>query len=223
MGSLLRTLIADNHPPFRDVLAGIVRSIRADADCLVACSLDEALAALSSGAFDLVFAGLDLPGMGGLGSVVGLVNQAGGAALVVLADGHPPQVARLCRMCGVAGLVEKSAPPDRITRAVTMALRGGLAFPDTLAIPASPQTLAGPAVLTRKQLQVLARLAAGGSNKQIAKDLGLSPNTVKAHVSEILRRLAVTSRAQAIAIMREPWARDPALVSEAVSGLPGRQ
>ncbi|MEW5726504.1 MAG: LuxR C-terminal-related transcriptional regulator [Pseudomonadota bacterium] len=75
-----------------------------------------------------------------------------------------------------------------------------------MAIPVHPSAVPQQTVLTSKQLRVLSLLTRGKSNKQIAKELELSPNTVKAHVSEILRRLGVSTRAEAIVLAHEPLA-----------------
>ncbi len=151
----------------------------------------------------LVVVDLELPGLGGLAGLVELVTQSGRARVVALADGHPPAIHLQARICGVAGLIDKADDKDRIHRTIGMVLRGGLGFPDTMAVPYAPAT-APQVVLTTKQLRVLALLMRGKSNKQIAKDLELSPNTVKAHVSEIFRRLGVSTRAEAIVLAHEP-------------------
>lgn len=57
--------------------------------------------------------------------------------------------------------------------------------------------------LTGQEVKVLERLAAGGSNKEIARDLGLSPNTVKTHVANLYAKLEVSRRTQAIGKARE--------------------
>jgi DNA-binding NarL/FixJ family response regulator len=86
-------------------------------------------------------------------------------------------------------------------------LAGGQVFPEVMdgaAAPAAAPAPCGPA-LTAKQLQVLELLSQGQSNKGIANNLGLSPNTIKIHVTEILRKLGVSSRSQAVALVRNNW------------------
>lgn len=206
----MRAVIADAHPLSRHALAGILAVVDSFEDVVFADTFAEAMHQLQTRDTHLVLLDLGLSGLSGLAGVVDVVNQVGGTRVVVMADGHSPTVLRQSRICGVSGLVEKSSPPHQIVRTLTMVLRGGLAFPETLAIPSGPAALAAPQmVLTPKQLKVFALLTKGKSNKQIAKDLDLSPNTVKAHVSEVLRRLAVHTRAEAIVLAREPWPAEP--------------
>lgn len=201
----LRAVIADAQPLFRHSLAGILAVVDSFDDIVFVDTFAEMVDRIQGRDTHLVLLDLGLPGLAGLAGVVDVVNLVGGAPVVVVTDGHSPAVHLQSRICGVSGLFEKSSPAHQIVRTLTMALRGGLAFPDTLAIPTGPAAQAPRMVLTPKQLQVLALLTTGKSNKQIAKVLTLSPNTVKAHVSEVLRRLAVHTRAEAIALAREPW------------------
>lgn len=202
----MKAVVATGHSLFRDVLADILRTSVSKSVVIVADSYPEALRSIDMGATDLVLIDLSLPGLTGLAGIVDLVNQAGPARVVVLADGHPPAVHRQARICGVAGLIEKTSHPDQVHRTISMVLRGGLGFPDTMAIPVHPSAVPQQTVLTTKQLRVLSLLTRGKSNKQIAKELELSPNTVKAHVSEILPRLGVSTRAEAIVLAHEPLA-----------------
>jgi NarL family two-component system response regulator LiaR len=59
--------------------------------------------------------------------------------------------------------------------------------------------------LTGQEIKVLERLAAGQSNKEIAKGLGLSPNTVKTHIANLFGKLEVSRRTQAVSKARELW------------------
>lgn len=98
---------------------------------------------------------------------------------------------------GGAAFVSKSEQPEFLLDTVAAVADGRMVFPflDVRAINQSPI-----AALTRRELEVLALLAAGQSNKQIATAQSVSPNTVKFHVKNIFEKLGVRSRSQAVAL-----------------------
>jgi DNA-binding NarL/FixJ family response regulator len=106
--------------------------------------------------------------------------------------------------CGAAGFIPKSARRDHIVQGLRTVLAGDV----TLPIDYAPAHMAGNedvaaltgrlGSLTRQQLRVLEMLCRGLLNKQIAYQLAVGETTVKAHVGEILRKLSVGSRTQAV-------------------------
>ena len=98
---------------------------------------------------------------------------------------------------GGAGFVSKSEQPEVLLDTIAAVASGRMVFPyiDVRTIYENPLT-----TLTRRELEVLADLASGRTNKQIARDLGVSLNTVKFHVRNLFQKLGVNSRSQAIAM-----------------------
>ncbi len=98
---------------------------------------------------------------------------------------------------GGAGFVSKSEQPEVLLDTIAAVAGGRMVFPyiDVRTIYENPLT-----TLTRRELEVLSDLASGRTNKQIARDLGLSLNTVKFHVRNLFQKLGVNSRGQAIAL-----------------------
>ena len=106
---------------------------------------------------------------------------------------------------GAIGYLLKDAEPDELVRGVRSAAQG-----DSPLAPRAARTLissradrAGGDQLTERERQVLALVARGLPNKLIARDLGISEKTVKAHLTTIFQRIGVTDRVQATI-----WARD---------------
>ena len=100
----------------------------------------------------------------------------------------------------IFGHVEANAGPDRI-RAATVALAAGLHVEpgdDRLLADESEFTLLDP--LTDRELEVLNLVAEGLSNREIARRLGVSPNTIKFHVSSIIGKLGAGSRTEAVTL-----------------------
>jgi len=98
---------------------------------------------------------------------------------------------------GGAAYVSKSEQPAVLLDTIAAVAAGRMLFPyiDVRAIYDNPLT-----TLTRRELEVLSDLATGRTNKQIARDLGVSLNTVKFHVRNLFQKLGVNSRSQAISL-----------------------
>jgi two-component system nitrate/nitrite response regulator NarP len=110
-----------------------------------------------------------------------------------VSDAVPAQVMRH----GGAAFVSKSEQPSVLLDTIAEVAHGRMVFPyiDVRTIYDNPLT-----TLTRRELEVLSDLASGRTNKQIARDLGVSLNTVKFHVRNLFQKLGVNSRGQAIAL-----------------------
>ena len=98
---------------------------------------------------------------------------------------------------GGAAFVSKSEQPAVLLDTIAAVAAGRMVFPyiDVRTLYDNPLT-----TLTRRELEVLADLASGRTNKQIARDLGVSLNTVKFHVRNLFQKLGVNSRSQAISL-----------------------
>lgn len=98
---------------------------------------------------------------------------------------------------GGAAFVSKSEQPSVLMDTIVAVAAGRMVFPylDVRSIYDNPLS-----TLTRREMEVLADLASGRTNKQIARDLGVSLNTIKFHVRNLYQKLSVNSRGQAIAL-----------------------
>ena len=204
---MLKILIADDHPLFREAVRDVVGRIMAargqDYVCQEATETRALFAAVDRDEdFDLILLDLVMPGSNGLADLVALRDKAPATPIVVISSASEPGTIRQAITCGAAGFVPKSAPTEELQRALQDVLEGGVHFPGQNDKPAPRRRddggdlLGGP--LTGRQIAVLALLAKGKSNKQIANELDISENTVKAHMTSILRKLGVATRAQAI-------------------------
>ena len=144
-------------------------------------------------------------------------------AIVVLSARTEPPVVEAALSAGATAFVPKAAEPDEITDAVRRALtpsiylvsggeageRSDLVGRRTIRVPTPA---GGVARLTRRELEVL-RLVEGRSNRQVAKLLWVTDETVKFHLANVYRKLGVSSRAEAVA-----WARSNGLLEPAADG-----
>ncbi len=217
---MLKILIADDHPMFRAAVLEVVRHLFATAEqdcaCTEATDSRELFAAIArEDDFDLILLDLFMPGSSGLSDLVRVRDEAPGTPIVVISSLGDEATIRQAITCGAAGFVPKSSPKSVLLGALREVLAGRVYTPATRApsvaapprrrAPADAEPESGP--LTTRQSKVLALLATGKSNKQIANDLDISEMTVKAHMTSILRKLGVSTRAQAIvAFQRAPQA-----------------
>ncbi len=120
------------------------------------------------------------------------------APRIVVYTGDESQVVPAQVMAhGGAAFVSKSEQPQVLLDTIETVAEGRMVFPyfDVRSIYENPLS-----TLTRRELEVLSDLASGRTNKQIARDLDVSLNTIKFHVRNLFQKLGVNSRSQAIAL-----------------------
>lgn len=200
-----RILIADDHPLFRAAVLHALREALGQVDVVEAASasaLGPALAAHPE--IELVLLDLTMPGARGLSSLVYLRGERPDIPVVVISSNDHPRTIRRSQQFGAAGFIPKSSTAEVIGKAVSDVLEGGTWFPPMTAerSESDAQLAARLAQLTPQQFRVLLCLADGLLNKQIAHELGLAENTVKVHVTAILKKLDCHSRTQAAVLVK---------------------
>ena len=204
---MIRILIVDDHPLFRDGLRSAVRSFAPDADIYEATSIEGALDVMDAHeGFDVVLLDLSLPGTTGFSGVL-RVRAAHPKIPVIIISGHEePELVREALSLGVSGYAPKSTPRKELARAIQDVLAGSIYVPkgnagqagDREAPTSEHGILQRLKELTPQQLIVLEMIREGKQNKHIAQELKLAETTVKAHVSEILRKLRVFTRTKVV-------------------------
>jgi DNA-binding NarL/FixJ family response regulator len=218
--ALLRVLVVDDHPIVRSGLAGL---ISAQGDMLLVASVasgEEAVTAVSGADVDVVLMDLQLPGIDGLEATRQVLALRPAAAVVVLTSTSDRARILAAFDAGAVGYVLKDANPDELVSAIRAASRGESPMTSRTAralveerlasappVPTPrPVPLADPvgetddvpaSRLTARELEVLRLLRDGLPNKTIARQLGISEATVKAHLSSAFQRLGVRDRTQA--------------------------
>lgn len=171
---------------------------------------DTALTILAKNTIDLAIVDLFMPGgAGGFNFIEMLCESYPKLPLIVLSASENPAHIRKCLDFGVAGFVTKSAPKDALFDAIAKAMVGERYVPASL-IDSMPEVArvidevdSGAdleiiaKLVTQRQMDILLRITLGRSNKLIARELDLSENTVKVHVSAMLRALGLSNRTQA--------------------------
>jgi DNA-binding NarL/FixJ family response regulator len=200
-----RILIADDHPMFRAALAFGLRELFPQVQTIEAASFALVESAVAQQVeLDLVLLDLNIPGAQGLSALIYLRGECPATpVLVVSADDHPRTVRRV-QQFGAAGFVSKAAPMPVLQEAVRAVMAGDDWFASEKAEKSEEDArlAARLAHLTPQQFRVLMCVADGLANKQIAFQLGMAENTVKVHLTAILRKLDCNSRTQAAVLVK---------------------
>jgi DNA-binding NarL/FixJ family response regulator len=199
-------LIIDDHPLFREALGHAVRLSHPDARILEAQSIKGALQILSSEQdIDLVLLDLFLPDATGFSGFLRLRETSPRLPVAIVSSEEDPQVVREALSLGAAGYLPKSTSKSELSLSIERVLSGSIAVPKNFVVTdeASGADLTQALRerlrdLTPQQLRVLDLIRRGYQNKQIACELKLAESTVKAHVTEILRKLHLFSRNKAV-------------------------
>lgn len=204
---MTRFLIVEDHPLFREALESAVCIANPEAEILQATSIDEALDVLASThAIDLILLDLSMPGTTGLSGVIRIRKAFPKNPVVIVSGFEDKEIIRSVLSLGVSGYIPKSTSKRELADSIREVLRGSVYLPKRLLDvartrrpkPDNLELLKRLHDLTPQQLRVLDMVRRGLQNKQIAYELKICETTVKVHVSEILRKLNVLSRTNAI-------------------------
>lgn len=196
-----RVIVVDDHPIFRDGMTTILQQIDPTFVVEQAGTYDELLDVASQGPSPALFL-LDLrfPGMDIEAAVPLLRRRFPLASIIVISMADDRRSTEHVMQVGVDGFISKAATPKQIREGIAAVLDGefvNVSEAGGLSMTRSVSQFSG---LTPRQFDVLLGIAQGHSNKQIAKDLGISPFTVRIHVSALLRELNVETRTAAAAM-----------------------
>ncbi|EJE6498317.1 response regulator transcription factor [Salmonella enterica] len=188
-------IVADDHPVFRDGLRSLIEHVQPGVSVATTDSLDGALAIARSGAthpsmfvLDLFFAHRSIKDQ-----LPALRREFGRASIVVVSMADDRATIDGVMACGVNAFINKSVMPHDIGKALQAVQQGEI----VIRVP-TPDNDEGAAGLSERQYAVLQLIAQGQTNKEIAIALGISPFTVRIHVSALFRALGVSSRAAAV-------------------------
>jgi DNA-binding NarL/FixJ family response regulator len=206
----MKILIVDDHALIREALRGVLHELRPDAVVIEASTCGEAMRHAKADAeeLELILLDLGLPDGDGFEMLAELRAHYPSIAIVVLSAAQDRSSVMNSLDAGALGFIPKSATRAVMTSALQLVFAGGVYIPpeilhrDLNVQPANTAAAKGAspseAGLTERQVDVLALMMHGKSNKAICRDLDLAEATVKNHVTAVLRVLKVTNRTEAV-------------------------
>ena len=203
----MEILLIDDHKLFRTGLRLMLAELAPDVVIHEAGSVEAALAlGLDEHAIQLILLDLNLPGLSGLDAVRLVRRRLASSPLVLLSGVDDPAVLQAAGELGARGFIAKSSSAQDMLADIRHVLAGGACWvrpPHDQALQIRGEALHPSGMhLTGRQIDVLTALCRGASNKEIARRLGMSDNTVSTHMAAIFRELGVRSRSEAIITAR---------------------
>jgi DNA-binding NarL/FixJ family response regulator len=193
----LRCLIVDEHPVVRQGIRALLERELPGVEVLDASSAAAAMAG-GGAAPDVVVVDPSHAAGNVEGLVAELRESVATSAIVVFTGNGGPRLLADALKAGVKGYVRKDSPPEDLVRAIRAA-HGGEFYVDP-ALSSSIVLEEGERTLTARQSEILQMLADGLQTDAVAKQLGLSTETVRTHTKRILAKLHADTRTQAVAI-----------------------
>jgi DNA-binding NarL/FixJ family response regulator len=199
---VIRVAVVDDHPIVRQ---GLVAALEDEADFAVigaAGSAEEGLALVGRERPEVVLLDLELPGMGGVEAIAGLLAASPSTGVLVFTAYDTDERVLGAIRAGAKGYLLKGATTADIARAIRAVAAGESALEPRVAaklltVMRAPR---GAGELSRREREVLRLIADGLPGKQIARAMGISERTVKFHTTSLLRKLGADNRAQAVAL-----------------------
>ncbi|MDQ1420415.1 MAG: hypothetical protein QOJ52_2377 [Acidimicrobiaceae bacterium] len=196
---MTRVLVVDDHAVVRNGIVNLLESADGIEVVATAAGGADALEAVASSNPDVVLMDLSMPGMDGVAATRRLTDDYPGVKVLVLTTFADQRRILDALDAGAAGYLLKDAEPDAVIGAVRAVVAGGAPLDPKAArvLLDSRHTPRQARQLSTREREVLALLATGLANKQIARRLGIAERTVKAHLTSVFQQLGVTDRTQA--------------------------
>jgi DNA-binding NarL/FixJ family response regulator len=225
-GDRTRILIVDNHALFR---VGIGNILERESDFEIVGEADDSRSAVDRAletSPDIILMDLSLPSPGGIETTQRIKRELPSTGIIVLAASEDEDALFDAIKAGAAAFILKDVGPDDLVTIIRRVVSGEYLINDKVfSKPAVASRVlkefrelavygqeAAPifAPLSPREVEILDNIAQGMTNKQVAYALSISEQTVKNHMSSILRKLSVNDRTQAVVYaMRQGWIRMP--------------
>ena len=203
----IRALIVDDHPVTRE---GLRTALELSEEVIVvigeAASGEEAVEQARTLSPDVVFMDVRMPGMDGIEATRRIKDAAPDTKVILITVDESRGAISEAIQAGVSGYLLKDATPDALVDAARNAVEGNAVihpqltrtFIEEARTAGGEDTKSTP--LSKREREILQKVADGATTRQVASDLGISPHTVKTHLERIFEKLGANDRAQAVAI-----------------------
>jgi len=191
----IRILVVDDHAIVRKGLVALLNTVEGLSVVGEASDGEQAILAHRNYKPDITLMDLRLPKIGGADAIARIRQENPAARIIVLTTFDGDEDIFRALQAGAKGYLLKGMDAAELTDAIRAVYAGKSKIPSVVAEKLAGR-MGGPALTTR-ELEVLKRIVAGRSNKEIAGDLHISEATVKTHINSILGKLGVSDRTQA--------------------------
>jgi DNA-binding NarL/FixJ family response regulator len=203
----IRALIVDDHPVTREGLRTLLELSGEDAVIVVgeAGSGEEAVLQVVQLEPDVVFMDVRMPGISGIEATKQIRKANPGTKVILITIDESRGAISEAIQAGVSGYLLKDASADALVDAAKQAVEGRAVIHPQLTktfIEEVQHADEAPTTtpLSKREREILQMVANGSTTKEVARDLGISPHTVKTHLERIFEKLGANDRAQAVAI-----------------------
>jgi NarL family two-component system response regulator LiaR len=202
MTERIRVLIADDHPVVRQGLRSFLSTVDGVDVVGEASDGDEAARLAIELGPDIVLMDLSMPNVDGIEATRRITESSASTKVIALTSFATDDKVFPAIRAGAAGYLLKEADPAEVAEAIAKVHRGEPILHPSVAERLMREVAAGQprahrTDLTARELSVLRLIAAGRSNREIARELGVAEKTIKTHVSNVLAKLGVADRTQA--------------------------
>ena len=200
----MKVLIVDDHPVTRQGLRSALASSKEVEIVGEASNGDEAIEAVKQLHPEVVFMDVRMPGMSGIEATKEIRDAMPETKVILFTVEESRAAIADAIRAGVSGYLLKDVSAGELIQAAKLALEGKAVIHPTLTrafieevqyVEQRPET-----PLSRRESQILQKVAYGATTKEVAHDLQISPHTVKTHLERIFEKLGANDRAQAVAI-----------------------
>ena len=206
----IRVIIADDHTLFRDGLVALLNSVPEIDLVGTAQDGEQAIQLAADAQPDVVLMDLLMPKVNGIEATKHIIQTSPHIGVVMLTMFEDDESVFASMRAGARGYILKGADQEDVLRAIRAVARGEALFGPSIATrlmdfftpPVSEPAQAFPE-LTERENEILALIAQGSNNSEIAEQLHISLKTVRNHVSNIYNKMQVTDRVQAVLRARE--------------------
>jgi DNA-binding NarL/FixJ family response regulator len=203
----IRALIVDDHPVTRE---GLRTALELSDDVVVvvgeAASGEEAVERARELEPDVVFMDVRMPGMDGIEATRRIRQAAPTTKVILITIDESRGAISEAIQAGVSGYLLKDASADSLVDAARNAIEGNAVIHPQLTKTFIEEVRLGDGdgpkstPLSKREREILQKVADGSTTRQVATELGISPHTVKTHLERIFEKLGANDRAQAVAI-----------------------
>ena len=201
----MRVLIVDDHPVTRD---GLRTALSTSPDIEIvgeAATGEQAVEKINELDPDVVFMDVRMPGMGGIEATRAVRDTHPDTKVILFTVDESRAAISDAIQAGVSGYLLKDSSAEELVNAARLALEGkAVIHPKLTRAFIEEVQLAEPevseAALSKRETEILQKVAYGATTKVVAEELGISPHTVKTHLERVFEKLNANDRAQAVAI-----------------------